>query len=610
MVWLRPEYTLAMVTSLYYCSQLVLSKTYDRFLCATEEGYHQISCPDDKALLTDISVRKVHRRTQMCAPDDHSDYLVHCQSFIDASTCEGNQTCSIEFSSRDYLQCGEKNYAPTYFYIQYTCIQIHTMCTDTAPIRNTLNGYIVSPAYPHPMADNLKCSINIEADPSMFIEVSPIQVQLQDAVKCRSEYLDIFGYDSTPTEKNANTIWKSYQTWCGTDQSSNHPVTRARYLIASNSLYMSLHTSTSKKSRYFKIRYKIVPSIARSQYDSDGVAYGSSNRVAPPADMSVSSSTPVLLSSTILSSMNMTDVRELNGTSTKRTLKKEIIIGIVAGVIVLLLAITAGIVVFIFLRRRRSSGSSNSAKKSTSASTTATNPSSKPTAPKSADKAPLLEPTNTEAKRKLVPERTVQVADAGTSRFKPNEPAGQTGSNADNPPAKPSLSAADSGIYGADLIEEKSGSAKGTSPLSPVEEVPKAPSVDASSVVANPSSTSSPAPAIIGSTTEETSLSTGKVNNDEKEPLLIPFDDTIQSAYPSLIDATTSENEGTICGSTMDSRRTSDAQHSLLGLDSNHIEALMASAQAAMSGPNPVPFNPLHVILKKDATKYYTTEYI
>ena len=28
------------------------------------------------------------------------------------------------------------------------------MCTDTIPIRNTLYGYIISPAYPHPMADN------------------------------------------------------------------------------------------------------------------------------------------------------------------------------------------------------------------------------------------------------------------------------------------------------------------------------------------------------------------------------------------------------------------------------------------------------------------------
>ena len=135
--------------------------------------------------------------------------------------------------------CGHRR---TRSFVRPSFTLVHTMCTDTAPIRNTLNGFIVSPAYPHPMADNLKCSINIgrcdgecqwrgsdglwlsEADPSMFIEVSPIQVQLQDAVKCRSEYLDIFGYDSAPNEKNTNTIWKSYQTWCGTDQSSNHPV--------------------------------------------------------------------------------------------------------------------------------------------------------------------------------------------------------------------------------------------------------------------------------------------------------------------------------------------------------------------------------------------------
>lgn len=38
---------------------------------------------------------------------------------------------------------------------------VHTMCADKEPIRNTLYGFIVSPAYPHPMADNLKCSINI-----------------------------------------------------------------------------------------------------------------------------------------------------------------------------------------------------------------------------------------------------------------------------------------------------------------------------------------------------------------------------------------------------------------------------------------------------------------
>jgi hypothetical protein len=116
----------------------------------------------------------------MCEPDVHSDYLVHCQGFIDGSSCEGNKTCIIEVSSRNYIQCGGKTYAPTYFFVKYTCTQskferkkkgkknqpslfllVHTMCIDTTPIRNTLYGFIVSPAYPHPMADNLKCSINI-----------------------------------------------------------------------------------------------------------------------------------------------------------------------------------------------------------------------------------------------------------------------------------------------------------------------------------------------------------------------------------------------------------------------------------------------------------------
>lgn len=35
------------------------------------------------------------------------------------------------------------------------------MCKDTTPIRNTLHGYIISPDYPHPMADNSKCSLTI-----------------------------------------------------------------------------------------------------------------------------------------------------------------------------------------------------------------------------------------------------------------------------------------------------------------------------------------------------------------------------------------------------------------------------------------------------------------
>jgi len=103
--------------------KLVLSKTYDKFWCSTEEGIHQLSCPDETALLTDISIRKVYRRTQMCEPDDHSEYLIHCQTFIDSSICEGNKTCSITISSRDYIQCEDKTYTPTYFFVKYTCTQ-------------------------------------------------------------------------------------------------------------------------------------------------------------------------------------------------------------------------------------------------------------------------------------------------------------------------------------------------------------------------------------------------------------------------------------------------------------------------------------------------------
>ena len=145
--WLRPEYMLALITSLYACSSLgkclfnvnrrssreifiirsivslVSGKTYEKFWCATEEGQHQIACPDDKALLTDISIRKVFRRNRMCEPDDHSEYLVHCETFLDASMCEGNHSCRIDISSRDSIQCGEKSYLPTYFFVKYTCTQ-------------------------------------------------------------------------------------------------------------------------------------------------------------------------------------------------------------------------------------------------------------------------------------------------------------------------------------------------------------------------------------------------------------------------------------------------------------------------------------------------------
>jgi len=117
---------------------IVSSKTYDKFWCATEEGQHQLSCPDETALLTDVSIRKVYRRTEMCEPDVHSDYFVHCQGLIDGSSCEGNKTCSIEVSSRNYIQCSGKTYAPTYFFVKYTCIQSKNLKQKKSEKKNFL----------------------------------------------------------------------------------------------------------------------------------------------------------------------------------------------------------------------------------------------------------------------------------------------------------------------------------------------------------------------------------------------------------------------------------------------------------------------------------------
>ncbi|CAF1129590.1 unnamed protein product [Adineta steineri] len=635
MVWLRPEYILAFVT--------IASKTYDRFWCATEEGHHQISCSDERALLTDISIRKVYRRTGMCEPDDHSEYLVNCQAFIDGSSCEGNKTCSIEISSRDYVQCGDKSYAPTYFFVQYTCIQIHTMCTDTMPIRNTLYGYILSPAYPHPMGDNLTCSMTIEAESSMYIELSPIQIRLQETIKCRSEFIEILGYDSS-LDDSKNLNWKGYHTWCGADRSLNNPLPNARYLISSNSLYISLRTSISKKPRFFKIRYKIVPATTRSQYNSDGLAIDSIGKGSIPSVISVQSSTTIIPTTIIIPSLNESDIRYANGTitTTKRFFRKEVIIGIIAGIIALLSVIAAGIIIFIFIKRRRSSAGSSTGKKSASATTSST--ASKPPG-KSSDKAPLLEQKNNPpaaaAKQKLVPERTVPAGD--TSRFKANDP---TGAKAE---AKAALTAADSGIYGADTSEEPKtplkpaslavsnpakpatttdvpvvSETKSTTEINPVSEpvaivdVNPIPEPIATIVDVNPASEPI-GTVVVNPLSENTTISAIVIpNNVEINPLLpndieekrYSLDNTIHSAYSNLIDATTSENEGTTCGSGLQSRRTSHLKQPLVNQESNNIETVVISEYADTSSHNTVPFNPLHVILKKDAHKYYTTEYI
>jgi hypothetical protein len=246
---------------------------------------------------------------------------------------------------------------------------------------------------------------------------------------------------------------------------------------------------------------------------------------------------------------------------------------------------------FSYFRRR---SSSNTGKKTPSSTTS--NTTSKSTA-KSSDKAPLLQQTNNSstaaagAKRKLVPERTVQISDAGSSRFKSPD---SSGTKADTSTTKPTLTAADSGIYGADLTEEISTTSKS------VPDPPKIPDSDKSelipTVAINPIIENSTI--IVHSDTIENKPLTTIIN--EEKAILV--DHTIRSAYPNMIDATTSENEGTICGSPLQSRRTSAIPDIQDTIDiSEHTELLSHHL---------IPFNPLHVILKKDANKYYTTEYI
>ena len=284
---------------------------------------------------------------------------------------------------------------------------------------------------------------------------------------------------------------------------------------------------------------------------------------------------------------------------------------------------------------------------------------------KISDKAPLLESATTAApaapaKRKLVPERTVQISDVNTSRFKSSIGAsattttattsGATGkdtpsasSDAVAPSSVPSatktvLTAADSGIYGADLSDDVPPVAKSMSSVDP----PKIYGIDLpdkSEPSSLPTPTPAPAPApappvtvVVNPLSEASTPTPTKPENPlpTTTATVLPnnitrtsipketdfhlhsiinadhFDDTIRSAYSNLIDATMSENEGAIAGSSAvssvsQSRRTSNTKQPLLSHETNNIESLSRK---------PTPFNPLHVILKKDANKYYTTEYI
>jgi hypothetical protein len=305
----------------------------------------------------------------------------------------------------------------------------------------------------------------------------------------------------------------------------------------------------------------------------------------------------------------------------------------------------------------------NVGKKNIPPSTSKSTPATKPGI-KSSDKAPLLEPTiNITApapiKRKLVPERTVQISDVNTSRFKSSTgtttasttagQAGTTGKETSSasseavatPPApiavKPVLTAADSGIYGADLsdpvpppiIKQTSSSVEPTK-IYGIDLPDKSESthpIPSVTVVVNPLSEKpipslipAPTPASTPTNIENTTISAIAVPNNvkmsplpnENEVLLHSilndqhFDPTVKSAYSSLIDATISENEGTIGGgsvvsSASQSRRTSYVKQPLLSHEANNIQAIPRKT---------TPFNPLHMILRKDANKYYTTEYI
>ena len=311
-----------------------------------------------------------------------------------------------------------------------------------------------------------------------------------------------------------------------------------------------------------------------------------------------------------------------------------------------------------FYRRRSSSTTSKSTASSSSVNTRKKNASSpastnntllKPST-KTIDKAPLLEQTTKATlapatKRKLIPERTVQVADVNSSRFKASartiatatitEQTGTADKEASpitsEAVATSSVSSAqklsstitDSGVYGADLNDDAQSVVK------PI------PSVELSTIygmdLPDKLESTPPVTAVVNSlsessltrpnNTDNTTLSNVITSNDvtidslanEKKILLNKspndknLDETVKSAYSNLIDATMSESEGPIgneslAGSTSGSRRTPNVKQPLLGYEPNNINAIP---------PNKTThFNPLHVILKKDANKYYTTEYI
>lgn len=228
----------------------------------------------------------------------------------------------------------------------------------------------------------------------MYIELAPLQIRLQEAIKCRTEFIEILGYDSAfdETSQDKNLNWKAYYTWCGADQSLNNPSPTTRYLITSNSLYISLRTGVSKKPRHFKIRYKskrpiveevrtharrarlcllVVPVAARSQYNDDGLAIDSSGKGPGSSAVVAQSSTTIVPTTVIIPALNETELRYGNETAARRFFRKgteiipsprrrfasralrstEVIIGIAAGVVGLLCVAAAGVIIFLVIKR-------------------------------------------------------------------------------------------------------------------------------------------------------------------------------------------------------------------------------------------------------------------
>ncbi len=66
----------------------------------------------------------------------------------------------------------------------------------------------------------------------------------------------------------------------------------------------------------------VVPSIARSHYNADGMATDSSGKGHVSSIMIPQSSTGIIPTTTVIPSLNDSDAKNVNGTIIKRTFKK------------------------------------------------------------------------------------------------------------------------------------------------------------------------------------------------------------------------------------------------------------------------------------------------